>query len=176
MLLLRTAMSECLYQSSLASYYDGQMPPEPAGSLERHLPTCAACSDELNALAGISRLLETARPAPIRSDELARVHEAVDSVDDRGVLRLVMGLSGIAASILIISAAWIYDGPRPPARVIVQESVPEQAWERMASSGPRAGQSTGVPVTGTAINTQTQQDTTDWMIIGMGGPGEHGKR
>ena len=163
-------MSECSYQSSLASYYDGQMPPETARDLERHLPTCAGCSDELNALAGLSRLLETARPEAIRPDELARVHAAVHEIDDRGVLRLVIGLSGIAASILIISAAWLYDGPRRPVDVVVRPSVPEQAWERMASSGPTmVDQPTGVPVTGTAI-----KDTTDWMIIGTGG--EHGDR
>jgi len=79
-------------------------------------------------------------------------------VDDRGVLRLAMGLSGIAASILVISAAWLYDGPRPPVHVIVQESVPEQAW----SGWPAVAKGRpvdGVPVTGTAINSQTQRDT-----------------
>jgi len=162
-------MSECSYQSSLASYYDGQMPPETARDLERHVPTCAACAAELKALSRISRLLETARPEAIRPDELARVHQAVHEIDDRGVLRLVIGLSGIAASILIISAAWLYDGPRPPVNVVVRPSVPEQAWERMASSGPMVDQPTGAPVTGTAI-----KDTTDWMIVGMGG--EHGNR
>jgi anti-sigma factor RsiW len=169
MLLLRAAMSECTYQSSLASYYDGQMPPETARDLERHLATCGACAGELNALSRISRMLETARPAAIHPDELARVHEAVDEIDDRGVLRLVIGLSGIAASILIISAAWLYDGPRPPVSVVVRPSLPEQTWERMASSGPMVDQPTGTPVSGTAI-----KDTTDWMIVGMGG--EHGNR
>jgi hypothetical protein len=129
----------------------------------------------LKRLAQLSRWLETARPESIRPEELARVHQAVENLDDRGVLRMIMGLSAVAASILIISAAWLYDGPRPTVNVVVQQSVAEQPWERVASSGPVVGQSAGVPISGTA-SIQTQRDTTDWMIMGMGGPGEHGNR
>lgn len=162
-------MSQCSLQTSLESFYDGQARPEVAREIERHLPTCAACAAELERLAQLSDLLGTIRPEPIRADELARLHQAVDGVEDRGVLRLVAGLSAIAASILIISSAWLYDGPRPVNRTIV-DRAPQPSWERMAAGGPMP-EATGARPSGTAM-----RDTTNWMIQAMGGEREHGSR
>lgn len=156
-------MLECSYQTSLASYYDGQAGPERAREVESHLLTCAPCSAELKRLAQLSELLRTVRPEGIRPDELARVHEAVEGVEDRGVIRMVFGLSAVAASILIISTAWLYDAPQAPSGP-VHVSV-EQPWERIASLG-RPVQSDERRPTGTAMGTQ---ETIDWMIQGTGG-------
>ena len=163
-------MPECSYQSSLESYYDGQARPELARQISEHLPACVQCTTELDRLAALSRLLGTARPEPIRPDELARLHQAVDGIEDRGVLRLVAGLSAVAASILIISAAWLYDGPAPSARPIGLGPATEQTWERIAG-GYRVPQPAGARPSGTAM-----RDTTDWMIRGTGGAGENGSR
>jgi anti-sigma factor RsiW len=166
-------MSQCSYQSSLDAYHDGQSPSELAREIEQHLPACAACSAELGRLLELSQLLRTARPEAIHADELARVHQAVEGVEDRGVIRLVTGLSAVAASILIISGAWLYDGPRPNTMQIARPTVPEQTWERMASAG-QIDVPVDVPQVGTALDDRTQRDTADWMVIGMGGPVEHG--
>lgn len=168
-------MPECAYQTSLASYYDGQARPELAGEIQRHLPACLACSEELGRLSRLSQELATIRPEPIHPDELARLHEAVRGVEDhaledRGVLRLVAGLSAMAASVLIIGTAWLYDGPKPNPTTIVREPVPVQNWERIASGGASAQPAEARP-TGTAM-----RDTTNWMIRALGGAGEHDSR
>lgn len=158
-------MLECSYQTSLESYHDGQAGPERAREVESHLPTCAACSAELKRLEQLSELLHDARPEGIRPDELARVHEAVESVEDRGIIRLMAGLSAVAASILIISTAWLYDAPQGPSRPIAPGSVAEQPWERMASIGRPIAPNESRP-SGTAMG---NQETIDWMIRGTGG-------
>lgn len=157
-------MLECSYQTSLASYFDGQAGPERAREVESHLPNCAPCSAELKRLAQLSELLRTVRPEGIRPDELARVHEAVEGVEDRGVIRMVFGLSAVAASILIISTAWLYDAPQAPSGPVAPVAL-EQPWERMASLG-RPVQTDQGRQTGTAMGTQ---ETIDWMIQGTGG-------
>lgn len=158
-------MSECSHQTSLESFYDGQAGPQVAREIERHLPTCAACAGELERMAQLSQLLGTIRPEPIRADELSRLHQAVDGVEDRSVLRLVAGLSAIAASILIISSAWLYDGPRPANLTVV--AARQQTWEQLASSG-RADEPINARTMGTARNDKLRRDTTDWMVVGMG--------
>lgn len=167
-------MSQCSSQLSLEAFYDGQALPQVARELERHVATCVACTARLEALRQLSSALQTARPEPIRPDELARLHEAIneaaDDVQDRGVLRLVAGLSAVAASILIISAAWLYDGPAPGGGTIVRRPVPEQTWERMAGGGAMP-QPPGELPRGTAM-----RDTTNWMIHATGGAGEHDSR
>jgi anti-sigma factor RsiW len=175
-------MSQCSYQSSLDAYHDGQAPQELAQELARHLPTCAACSAELTRLSQLSQLLGTARPEGIRPDELTRVHEAVEEVEhsgseDRGIIRLMVGLSAVAASILIISGAWLYDAPQPASHSLSQgQPVSEQAWERMASAGQTAGPIDVPPVGVARVNDRSLRDTADWMVVGMGGPVEHGSR
>lgn len=163
-------MSQCTYQTSLESYYDGQARPELARQIESHLPTCAACSTELGRMAELSELLGAGRPEGIRPGELARLHEAVEAFEDRGILRLVVGLSAIAASILIISTAWLYDGPRPNTTRLVRTPTTEQTWERWASEG-RIEVPSGARPTGTAMS-----DTTHWMIQETGGQAGHGTR
>ena len=175
-------MSQCTYQSSLAAYHDGQMPPERVRELERHLPSCAACSAELRDLSQLSQLLGTARPEGNRPDELARAHAAVEEtehsgIENRGVMRLIVGLSAVAASVLIISGAWLYDAPQPTSLQISQhQPVAEQAWERWASAGPIASPINAPPAGMALRDDRNFQDTVDWMIVGMGGPVEHGSR
>lgn len=158
-------MSQCSYQTSLEAYQDGQAGLEMAREIESHALTCAACSAELNRLMQLSELLRTARPEGIRADELARLHEAVESVEDRGIIRMVFGLSAVAASILIISTAWLYDVPqRGPVGPYVVGHVVEQPWERMASVGHPV-----VPEVRPSGTAMANQETIDWMIRGTGG-------
>jgi anti-sigma factor RsiW len=175
-------MSQCSYQSWLDAYHDGQTPPERALELERHLPTCAACSAELRRLSQLTQLLSAARPEDIRPDELARAHAAVgrfegSGLEDRGVMRLIVGLSAVAASVLIISGAWLYDAPQPTSvQVSENQPVAEQAWERWASARPIASPINVAPTGMAQRDDRTFRDTVDWMIVGMGGPVEHGSR
>jgi anti-sigma factor RsiW len=172
-------MSECEFTSLLQAYHDGQLSAGRRREAEEHVSSCAACAAELERLRDLSRTLATARPEPIRPDELGRLHDVittytVEERDDRRILRLGVGLSAVAASILIISTAWLYDGPAgnaspagPRTSTHQQMVTTGESWENVAVGRPEV--SAGARPTGTAMDS-----TTDWMIGGMKGAGEHG--
>jgi anti-sigma factor RsiW len=172
-------MPDCEFTALVQAYHDGQLIAGRMREAEQHMSTCDACASELASLRDLSLALGAATPGPIRPDELARLHEAVSRIaveegDDRRVLRLAVGLSAVAASILIVSTAWLYDGS-PPANPgpfaethFTGPSIAAQGepWENYAVGRE---QPEGARPTGTAINS-----TTDWMIGGMNGEGVHG--
>lgn len=170
-------MPECPSNSILQAYHDGQTSAERTREAERHVATCAACAAELARLRDLSALFHGARPEPIRPGELARLHEALDEAadgQDRRVLRLAVGLSAVAASILIISTAWLYDGPPGSSgrTNIVKSSGPQivtqvEAWQNIAAG--HVEEPAGARPTGTAM-----KSTIDWMIGATKGEGVHG--
>ena len=169
-------MPECPFNSILQAYHDGQTSAERTREAERHVATCAACAAELARLRDLSALFHGARPEPIRPGELARLHEVVDEAadgQDRRVLRLAVGLSAVAASILIISTAWLYDGPPGrPGHTTVSTSSGSNASQREAWQNIAAGhveEPAGARPTGTAM-----KSTIDWMIGSTKGEGVHG--
>jgi anti-sigma factor RsiW len=162
-------MPNCLHISRLEAYHDGELSPDASREIEQHLPDCAECSREMERIRELSALLVPARAKDITPLEMARLHQAIDKVDDRSLVRFAVGISGIAASILIISAAWLHDAPRP-----VHGNGPtartEQTWEHLASTGNVEKLPQGVPQTGVA----EQRDATNWMVSSTGGRGSHG--
>lgn len=177
-------MPDCEFTSLLQAYHDGQLSAARMREAEGHVSTCAACAAELDRLRDLSRALAgAARPEPIRPDELARLHDViatytVEERDDRRILRLAVGLSAVAASILIISTAWLYDGATGTSAIVHSGTPTNQpvavgeSWENVAVGGG-VEQPAGVRPTGTAMRT-TLDRTTDWMIGGLKGPDEHG--
>lgn len=163
-------MADCAYRSSLGPYHDGELAPERSREFERHLSGCEECSVELRQARELSKLLISVRPQVIEPDELAGIHDAVDEVASRSILRFAMGLSAIAASILIVSAAWLYDGT-PPRSGISRVPTTEQAWERLASTG-QIELSVGARETGVA----QQQKTIEWMAVNLGDSSPHERR
>jgi anti-sigma factor RsiW len=164
------SMVDCAYKSSLEPYHDGELDPERSRAFERHLHECAACSHELQKMHELCGLLMSARPREIEPGELARIHDAVEDVANRSIFRFAVGLSAVAASILIISSAWLYDGPAP-GRFSVKDSRPSpQAWETWASTGrievPAGPRETGV----------AEADTIQWMNLSLGDRPSHDNR
>jgi hypothetical protein len=172
-------MSDCPFTSLLQAYHDGQLSAARKREAEEHVDACAACAAELERLRDLSRTLAGARPDPIRPDEMGRLHEVIatytrEAGDDRRILRLGFGLSAVAASILIISTAWLYDGPfgnrsrlAPTGPGSSSVANTGESWEHVAVGKPDT--SAGARPTGTARN-----DVTNWMIGGTKGPDAHG--
>ena len=167
-------MPDCPSSTSLQAFHDGQLSAGGLRETEQHVSACATCAAEVGRLRDLSQTLHAVRFEPIRPDELARLHEAIGAVqtqEDRGILRFAVGWSAVAASILIISAAWLYDAPASGRAPIVAPSrlasTPE-IWERVASGGTAAAPQDATP-SGTAM-----RDTTDWMIGGTKDEGGHG--
>jgi anti-sigma factor RsiW len=162
-------MVDCRYKSSLEAYHDGELPPEQAQDIERHLTGCQACLHDLQRIRELSQLVASGRPEAIRADELARIHDAIEGVQNRSLFRFAAAMSAIAASILIISAAWLYDAT-PQRNVISQIPQTEHSWERLASTG-QIELPAGAPETGLA-----ERDTANWMAVSLGDGGGHGNQ
>lgn len=156
-------MPDCPHNLRLQAYHDGQLGPDDAREIERHLSACGGCAGELAALRELSELLSDRRPATIRAEELSRIHAAVEEVEGRSLFRLAVAMAAVAASILIISMTWMYDLPTATSPLVQQDhAVPE--WERLAEmerpDTPFADSSTE---TGLA----DARDTADWMLKGI---------
>ena len=152
-------MSDCPSNAKIEAYHDGELSAADAAAVERHLPDCPACTQQLAQLREMSALLAGEPPAEILPIELARIHRRLERLYDRSFLRFCAAMSAVAASVLIISSVWLFDGTR--ATPIVQVNPHnETSWERVAS-----GQKQPEPhETGVAV-----KETTDWMVVGMGG-------
>jgi anti-sigma factor RsiW len=156
-------MPDCPYKLRLQAYHDGQLRPDDAGEIERHLPDCGGCAGELAALRELSELLGDRQAAIIRADELSRIHAAVEEVSDRSLLRLAVAMASVAASILIISMAWMYDLPTATSPLVQQDhAVPE--WERLAEM---QRPDTPFADSSTEAGLADARDTADWMLKGI---------
>src|SRR5690349_1789363 len=97
----------------LAAYHDGELGPADRARVESHLLACASCATELRLLRETSRRFADERFDDLAPDELARLHAAIDEAEsDRPLLRIAGAIGVIAASILIVSCAWLMDLPR----------------------------------------------------------------
>jgi anti-sigma factor RsiW len=125
-------MSSCEPQL-LSAYLDGELSPEQAQRVERHVRECPMCAAELEQMRDVSLAISEYSFEDLRPDELARVHEAIDRGVDQPVWRLGVILSGLAASILVISATWLAELPPPTAHTRTEiAKVKLQSWERVA--------------------------------------------
>jgi anti-sigma factor RsiW len=127
-------MSSCEPQL-LSAYLDGELSPEQAQRIERHVRDCPQCAIELQQILEASRAIADCPFEELRPDELARLHEAIDERADQPVWRLGVILSGLAASILVISATWLAELPphAPTIRTHVT-SVRADSWESVATT------------------------------------------
>src|SRR4029079_1855128 len=107
-------MSECDEQV-LSAYVDGELDAAARERVEAHVQTCGGCAEEIRSLRETSRLLRGYPFADVDREELARAHEAIDEAVDQPVWRLGFTLGVIAASVLIVSCAWLMELPSASA-------------------------------------------------------------
>lgn len=127
-------MTECDVQI-LGAYHDGELSEADKRRVGQHLATCAVCSAELEQLREISHLFADQVPSDLTKDELDRVHSAVDSAADRPIFRMFGAISTIAASLLIVSWAWMSELPNQtssPGDTTRTVALSPEAWETVA--------------------------------------------
>jgi predicted anti-sigma-YlaC factor YlaD len=89
-------------QSSLVQrYYDGELPAEQMAVVEAHLRLCAECRELMVELTRISELIASVTPAQIPAEVRQRLHEALEDVGQRAVLRIAGWLTAAAAAVLL---------------------------------------------------------------------------
>jgi hypothetical protein len=101
--------------------------------IQRHVLDCPLCAAELEQMREASRAMAEYPFEPLDPDELARLHEAIDSRADQPVLRLGVILSGLAASILVVSATWLAElPPRVRTTHATVTAAKAESWETVA--------------------------------------------
>jgi anti-sigma factor RsiW len=166
-------MSQCQFQSKIAAYHDGELDQAASKDVELHLAECNQCREELQELRQVTAAMADFDPGDITQIELARLHREIDNADEGSLVRFSVGLVGLAASVLIISLAWIGQGVtssgpipapvgnRPPWEGIALGEQPRPPLIQ-DGSGPR------LPDTGVA--TGPDRDTIEWMLNGLQPP------
>lgn len=160
-------MIDCPYEPRLTSYYDGELSAAAARALDRHVVGCESCAHQLQGLRELSQLLGPIRPrGEISQIELARVHRTLDRGRAQPLLRLGIGLSAAAASILIISLAWL-SVPSTNRGSMARHSEPQPQWERLAMGydrnlvePPSPGQETDL----------ADRELIEWMLASSENP------
>jgi anti-sigma factor RsiW len=172
-------MSDCKYQQLLNAYHDGELDTQAHEDVHRHVQTCYLCRDQLGQirrLSGLIRAAEANRQGDdIRPDELRRIHSAVRQVEhDQPLMRIAGFMSAVAASLLIISAAWLAELPRPTsiARTPAPLSIDTPEWQQVALREyvpPVPFQTEdmhdNLPAFAQADGTDTQ--FVNWMVVGL---------
>lgn len=118
----------CAYRQQVQAYHDRQLPPRQLAVLEEHLQDCGECRRELAELRALARLLRSARVPALSAAALQRLHEGVQGVTDRGILRFTEILTGVAAAILLVGLIGL-------SAVKPSRERPQAAWEQLATSG-----------------------------------------
>lgn len=154
----------------LSAYADGELAAEDRAKVEAHLRECVECRAVLEQIREASRMLREYPFDDVRDGELAHVHAAIDDAADRPILRLGFSLGVIAASVLIVSCAWLYE-LRGENRTTAHEQVvtrvaptaPAPQWERMAMT-LRADP---LPHPGDDTSKFADAQLADWMLNGL---------
>jgi anti-sigma factor RsiW len=163
-------MSTC-DQQLLSAYVDDELTMPDRARVDEHLRHCAECARELDSLRHSVNLLRRHHFERLSDDEMARLHVAIDEeASDRPVLRLGMLLGGLAASILVVSCAWLMEMPggirnagtmpRPGSAVMF---TPTPRWERVAMT-LRADLPAPVEYTPAQF---ADAGFADWMLDGL---------
>jgi anti-sigma factor RsiW len=100
-------MANCPSNIRLEAYYDGELSEPDRSEIERHLPQCPSCVQELAHLQAMSRMLSSVSTPKLSQIGLYRLHNQLDQAMEEGVLRIVRVLSAIAACVLVVGSAWL---------------------------------------------------------------------
>ncbi|MDB5303111.1 MAG: hypothetical protein JWM97_660 [Phycisphaerales bacterium] len=130
-------ISLCDFQSRLSAFYDGELDLRTAREMSLHLAECETCRAELKAMREVSGVLSGMKPRELTPLGLARLHRSADELAEKSdALPLAKVLMALAASVMVIGAAWMVQSPgqklNTPTPVVV---VPTDNWERVATGG-----------------------------------------
>ena len=166
-------MSGCQFQSKIAAYHDGELNEAASKEVELHLSGCITCREELKGLRDVSAAMGEFNPGDITPMELARLHRGIDRADEGSLVRFNVALIGMAASVLIISLAWIGQGPAqsgPSGRVTTNRPQWEEIATGQPARPPLIQDGTGPRLPDTGVAKGPDSDTIDWMLNGLQPP------
>lgn len=129
---------DCEFRSRVAALYDGELDPPDSNEVERHVETCVACAAELHRLRQVGRMFDAIADEPLSDAAVARIHRAVDQADVEaplGILRIALVLTALAASVVVIGSAWLWEAPAAGTPIRPTVSIRRSAasdWERVA--------------------------------------------
>ena len=173
-------MSGCQFHSRISAYHDGELDQAASKAIELHLHTCEECTEELESLRQVTSAMADFDPGQMTPIELARLHRELDRADEGSLVRFTVGLIGMAASVLIISLAWIGQPTTQPTRT--SSNLPQvlPQWQRLALGEPLQApyihDESGVPIPETGVAKGPDKDTIEWMLSGLQGPMLHESR
>ncbi|HEX3357135.1 MAG TPA: zf-HC2 domain-containing protein [Tepidisphaeraceae bacterium] len=91
----------CDLLEKIHAYHDGELPAAERGALEAHLKSCSDCSELLNELQSLSRVIAAAPMVQISNDALRRLRDRRYVLPDAGVLKIAGWLTAAAAAVLL---------------------------------------------------------------------------
>jgi anti-sigma factor RsiW len=180
-------MTACPDELLLAAYLDDELEAADRARVEEHLGRCPACSAELARMRAAGSSLRKFTSVQLTPDQRQKLHEALDAsaaeatAEDARMTRTLAALGVLAASVLIVAAAWLRALPPPPhptstaqrpgGGIVATWPAKQEAWEEVAvtlrpdpASLPRrfdpAQQFAGV----------YDADLADWMLEGLRTP------
>jgi len=147
-------MSACDFDKLLSPYHDGEVSPERAVEVERHLLNCPQCAEHLASMRLVSERLASIELQDITGRERSGIHRAVNSaiplLADGAIMRMAVPLAALAASVLLVTSIWLVDtmnGSTPHPQV----SAGPADWEHVA------------------VTLQSDSRLPDWMVRSLGG-------
>jgi hypothetical protein len=143
---------ECSNLHRLSALHDGQLSNVEAQTLRAHVGECSQCAAVLDEISNLSLSFDDLRYCSMSTVGMVRAHSAANQAADANssryaTIRIAGMLTGLAASIAIIAAAWMFDGDARPAAapkaaiVVAARVAVASDWERMAITldvGPAA--------------------------------------
>jgi len=130
----------CPSEQKLSAYHDGELLAEDRERLARHLAWCQACVRRMEQLKQMSAFIASGSPVGLSQIALRRLHNKLDEVIERGLVRWAWEVSGIAAAILLIGSVWLARLAEP-----VSASVSVPPWVGAQASADPVIQETPTP-------------------------------
>jgi anti-sigma factor RsiW len=106
-------MSTCQYREQLSPYFDGELSAEASQALEQHLSTCPACVAELAQLRKLSAVIGRWKAPTLSPEATKALHRSIDVTSFRRLERLAMGLSAVAACLVVATLLTSHNTPSP---------------------------------------------------------------
>ena len=151
-------MNECEYTPRLGAYYDGELSPESAAEVRRHVQDCPACAAELGRIKALSRLMSSVAEHQPSAELLRRLHRRVDLGSYLVVRRMAGVLAAAAAFVLMVCSVWLTTVPEASEPT---EGIP--LWETAAA---------GLQGSDPSI-TSTEQQLAMWTLHDLAGNNGH---
>ncbi len=128
-------------EQTLSAYHDGELAVETRAVVEQHLVDCEPCSLWLADFRKMSGLFAGSAPMGLSQIAWKRLHDKLDDVVERGLVRYAWEISGLAAAILLAGSIWLSQlaDPSTTSAAVVPP------WVNAAASGNSVVQETPTP-------------------------------